>query len=187
MRKVQHPQDLGETKKTTEKVTPYGVYDIGGPNNSYVSLGIQRDCARDVTINKRSAMRAASDRPGAGCTREKPPPSSPPMAAAPMVHACGSGSGRCNNSPTKPASHFRFATLSARHFQVEQDQHTACLFHRPENWRAVPLVSLCVRNALIANTTTKKGLSISCELDRNTYPKGIKVSDTGNKSSKHDS
>ena len=31
--------------------------------------------------------------------------------------------------------------------------------------------------ALIANTTTKTGLSIRCELDPNTYPKGIKVSD----------
>ena len=31
--------------------------------------------------------------------------------------------------------------------------------------------------ARIAHTTTKKGLSISCELDRNAYPKGIKVSD----------
>ena len=41
----------------------------------------------------------------------------------------------------------------------------------------MPLVSLYVAIALIANTTTKKGLSISCELDRNTYPKGIKVSD----------
>src|SRR5277367_5139511 len=33
------------------------------------------------------------------------------MAAAPMVHAYGSGSGRCNNSPTKPAWPFRFATI----------------------------------------------------------------------------
>ena len=46
-----------------------------------------------------------------------------------------------------------------------------------QNWRAMPLVSLYVAIALIANTTTKKGLPISCELDRNTYPKGIKVSD----------
>jgi hypothetical protein len=30
--------------------------------------------------------------------------------------------------------------------------------------------------ALIANTTTKKGLSISCDLDPNLYPKGIKIS-----------
>ena len=46
-----------------------------------------------------------------------------------------------------------------------------------QNWRAMPLVSLYVVIALIAATTTKKGLSISCDLDRNLYPKGIKVSD----------
>ena len=46
-----------------------------------------------------------------------------------------------------------------------------------QNWRAMPLVSLYVVIALIANTTTKKGLSIRCELDPNTYPKGIKVPD----------
>ena len=46
-----------------------------------------------------------------------------------------------------------------------------------QNWRATPLVSLYVVIALIANTTTKKGLSIRCELDPNLYAKGIKVSD----------
>jgi len=30
---------------------------------------------------------------------------------------------------------------------------------------------------LIANTTTKTGLTVRCELDTNSYPKGIKVSD----------
>jgi hypothetical protein len=30
---------------------------------------------------------------------------------------------------------------------------------------------------LIANTTTKTGLKIRCELDPNPYPKGIKISD----------
>ena len=35
-----------------------------------------------------------------------------------------------------------------------------------QNWRAMPLVSLYVAIALIANTTTKKGLSIRCDLDQ---------------------
>jgi hypothetical protein len=41
----------------------------------------------------------------------------------------------------------------------------------------MPLVSLYVATALIGNTTTKKGLSIRCDLDPDLYPKGIKVSD----------
>ena len=40
-----------------------------------------------------------------------------------------------------------------------------------QNWRAMPLVSLYVAIALIAHTTTKKGLSISCELIATLIPK----------------
>ena len=46
-----------------------------------------------------------------------------------------------------------------------------------QNWRAKPLVSYRVIVDLIAATTTKTGLSVICELDSNTYPKGIAVSD----------
>ena len=49
--------------------------------------------------------------------------------------------------------------------------------HITQNWRAMPLVSLLVAIELIANTTTKTGLKIRCELDPNPYPKGIKISD----------
>ena len=45
------------------------------------------------------------------------------------------------------------------------------------NWRATPLVSYQVIVDLIANTTTRTGLSVRCELDTNSYPKGITVPD----------
>jgi hypothetical protein len=45
------------------------------------------------------------------------------------------------------------------------------------NWRGKPLVSHAVIVNLIASTTTKEGLKVQCELDTNSYPKGIKVSD----------
>jgi hypothetical protein len=48
--------------------------------------------------------------------------------------------------------------------------------HITQNWRAAPLASLLIVIALISNTTTKTGLKIHCGLDRNSYPKGIKVS-----------
>ena len=41
------------------------------------------------------------------------------------------------------------------------------------NWRATPLVSYQVIVDLIANTTTRTGLSVRSELDTNSYPKGI--------------
>ena len=46
-----------------------------------------------------------------------------------------------------------------------------------QNWRAKPLVSYRVIVDLIAATTTKTGLRVQCELDANSYPKGIVVSD----------
>ncbi len=46
-----------------------------------------------------------------------------------------------------------------------------------QNWRAKPLVSYLVIVALIGNTATDKGLTVTCRLDENSYEKGIKVSD----------
>ena len=46
-----------------------------------------------------------------------------------------------------------------------------------QNWRGKPLVSHEVIVSLISSTTTKKGLVVQCEIDKNKYPKGIKVSD----------
>jgi len=45
------------------------------------------------------------------------------------------------------------------------------------NWKAQPLISYRVIVDLISATTTKTGLTVRCELDRNAYPKGIVVSD----------
>ena len=45
------------------------------------------------------------------------------------------------------------------------------------NWKAQPLVSYRVIVDLIGATTTKTGLTVRCELDRNIYPKGISISD----------
>src|SRR3954467_7325735 len=44
-----------------------------------------------------------------------------------------------------------------------------------QNWRAKPLTSRLAVVDLIAATTTTTGLTVACELDTNTYEKGIKV------------
>lgn len=46
-----------------------------------------------------------------------------------------------------------------------------------QNWRGKPLVSHEVIINLIAATRTQKGLQVRCQIDTNSYPKGIKVSD----------
>jgi len=45
------------------------------------------------------------------------------------------------------------------------------------NWRGEPLRDYETIVNLIANTTTAKGLKVSCRLDRRKYPTGRKVSD----------
>jgi hypothetical protein len=49
--------------------------------------------------------------------------------------------------------------------------------HITQNWRGRPLTSRTAIVELIAATTTKTGLTVRCELDENTYAKGVKVSD----------
>ena len=49
--------------------------------------------------------------------------------------------------------------------------------HITENWRGRPLVSHEVIVQLIGHTTTRTGLSIRAELDAQSYPTGIKVTD----------
>lgn len=49
--------------------------------------------------------------------------------------------------------------------------------HITENWRGRPLLSHAVIVNLITNTTTASGLTVEARLDKNTYERGIKVSD----------
>ena len=49
--------------------------------------------------------------------------------------------------------------------------------HITQNWRGRPLTSRSAVVELIAATSTKTGLTVRCELDANTYEKGISVTD----------
>jgi hypothetical protein len=49
--------------------------------------------------------------------------------------------------------------------------------HIIQTWRGKPLVSRLAVVELIATTTTKTGLTLRCELDENSYPKAIRVTD----------
>jgi hypothetical protein len=47
------------------------------------------------------------------------------------------------------------------------------------NWRAKPLVSHEVTVKPVTGARTKSGLTVSAELDANSYPKGVVVTDAG--------
>ena len=52
---------------------------------------------------------------------------------------------------------------------MEQDRASLVLLHQPELARAKPLTDLA--------TSTSTGLKVYCNLDTNSYPQGIAVSD----------
>ncbi len=55
--------------------------------------------------------------------------------------------------------------------------HHRLFSHISTNWRGRPLVSHEVIVDLIGATTTRTGLTVHAELDRRSYPKGVKVAD----------
>ena len=157
--------------KELGKVVPYGVYDIGA-NLGYVSLGIDHDTG-EFAVN---AVRCWLDQMGWKLY---------PGMRRLMITADGGGSN---------GSRLRLWKLALQQLADETGLIIVVCHYPPgtskwnkiehrmfchitQNWRATPLLSLLIVIELIAKTTTKTGLKIRCELDRNTYPKGIKVSD----------
>ena len=66
--------------------------------------------------------------------------------------------------------------LSAGDEQVEQNRTSTLFFSFiSSNWRGEPLRDYETVVKLIAKTTTAKGLTVTCRLDRRKYPSGRKV------------
>jgi hypothetical protein len=157
--------------KELGKVAPYGVYDIGA-NLGYVSLGIDHDTGQ-FAVN---GVRLWLDRMG----RER----YPGMTRV-MITADGGGSNGSRLRLWKVAlqqlADETGLTIQVCHYppgtsKWNKIEHRM-FCHITQNWRGKPLTSRLVAIELIASATTKTGLKIRCELDPNTYPKGIKISD----------
>jgi len=157
--------------KELGKVVPYGVYDVSA-NLGYVSLGIDHDTGQ-FAVN---GIRLWLDRMG----RERYP-----AMTSLMITADGGGSNGSRLRLWKVALQ-QLADENRPHLEVchyppgtskwnKIEHRMFC--HITQNWRGTPLTSRLTVIELIANTTTETGLKIRCELDPNTYPKGIKVSD----------
>jgi hypothetical protein len=157
--------------KTLGKVVPYGIYDVGA-DLGYVSLGIDHDTGQ-FAVN---AVRGWLDQMGWKLY---------PGMTHLMITADGGGSNGSRLRLWKVALQqladetgliIRVCHYPPGTSKWNKIEHRM-FCHITQNWRAMPLLSLLIVIELIANTTTKTGLKIRCELDRNAYPKGIKVSD----------
>jgi hypothetical protein len=153
------------------KVIPYGVYDILN-NEGWVSVGIDHDTAEFATNSIRRWWRAMGRRRF-------------PRARDLLITADGGGSNSARSRLWKTSLQQLADDLGLRlvvcHFPPGTSKWNK-IEHRlfsfiTQNWRGQPLVSRQVVVNLIAETTTRTGLTVKAALDTQRYEKGIKVSD----------
>jgi DNA-binding phage protein len=157
--------------KELGKAIPYGVYDIGA-NAGCVSVGIDHDTA-EFAVN---AIRRWHETMG----RERYP-----EGDRLMITADGGGSNgsrvRLWKFELQKLADETGLTIGVCHYPPGTSKWNKIehrLFcHITQNWRGRPLTSRSAVVELIAATTTRNGLTVSCELDANSYAKGVKVSD----------
>jgi hypothetical protein len=157
--------------KELGKAIPYGVYDIAA-NAGCVSVGIDNDTAQ-FSVN---SIRRWLELMG----RER----YPDMKQL-MITADGGGSNgsrvRLFKLELQKLADEADLTLLVCHYPPGTSKWNKIehrLFcHITQTWRGKPLTSRETVVELIASTTTKAGLTVRCELDTRTYPKGLKVDD----------
>jgi Rhodopirellula transposase DDE domain len=157
--------------KQLGRAVPYGIYDFG-ENAGWVSLGIDHDTA-SFAVN---AIRRWWQMMG---RRRYPNASSLTITAD-----CGGSNGarlRLWKLELQKLANELKLSVTVCHLPPGTSKWNK-IEHRlfsfiTQNWRGRPLVSHAVIVQLIAATTTKTGLKVQCEIDPNTYPAGIKVSD----------
>ncbi|MGA9566061.1 MAG: ISAzo13 family transposase [Candidatus Korobacteraceae bacterium] len=157
--------------KELGRAVPYGVYDLAA-NEGWVSVGIDHDTAAFAVQTIRSWWHNVGHQqyPGATCL---------------TITADGGGS---NGSRVRLWKYQlqKLADELGMEINVHHLPPGTSKWNKIEhrlfsfismNWRAKPLVSYRVIVDLISATTTDAGLKVRCELDKNSYPKGIVVSD----------
>jgi Rhodopirellula transposase DDE domain len=150
---------------------PYGVYDLRH-NEGWVSVGIDHDTAEFATETIRRWWLEMGRKLF-------------PNATELLVTADGGGSNGSRLRLWKVCLQALADELGLRmtvcHFPPGTSKWNKIehrLFcHLTQNWRGEPLVSRAVIVNLIGNTTTRTGLKVQADLDLNSYPTGIKVSD----------
>lgn len=153
------------------KVVPYGVYDLAA-NEGFVVVGNDGDTAEFAVA---SISRWWDE---VGCVAY-------PDATRLLITADAGGSNGYRTRLWK-VELGKLATRAGIEITVCHFPPGTSKWNRIEhrlfsaismNWRGRPLTSHEVIVDLIANTTNRAGLKVRAQLDRGTYPRGIKVSD----------
>jgi Rhodopirellula transposase DDE domain len=150
---------------------PYGVYDLGR-NTGFVNVGTDHDTGAFAVASIRGWWRAEGRRLY-------------PRARTLLITADGGGSNgyRLRQWKMKLQALADEARISIRvcHFppgtsKWNKVEHRLFSFIS-SNWRGEPLRDYETIVRLIAKTTTAKGLTVTCRLDRRRYPVGHRVTD----------
>jgi Rhodopirellula transposase. len=158
------------------KAIPYGVYDIT-KNKGWVSVGIDHDTSEFAA----NTIKTWWTKMGKSCY---------PNAQKLLITADGGGSNssrsRLWKKELQKLSNETGLQLEVCHFPPATSKWNK-IEHRlfsyiAQNWRGKPLLSYEIIVNLIGSTTTKKGLKVICELNKNKYKTGMKVTDKEMKS-----
>jgi hypothetical protein len=157
--------------KSLGKVAPYGVYDIAA-NEGWVNVGIDADTAAfAVESIRRWWQRLGKAR-------------YPDARQLTLTADCGGSNGarvrlwklELQRFADETGLSVQLAHLPPGTSKWNRIEHRLFAFIS-QNWRGKPLVSHQVIIQLISATKTETGLTVTCDLDRNLYPKGLAVSD----------
>lgn len=153
------------------KITPYGVYDLS-QNKGWVSVGLDKDTAAFAVESIRRWWKTMGNIVY-------------PRAKRLLITADSGGSNgsrvRLWKIELQKLSNETGLSISVCHFPPGTSKWNK-IEHRlfsfvSQNWRGKPLISHEVIVNLISSTTTKTGLEVECDIDLNSYPRGIKVTD----------
>lgn len=153
------------------RAAPYGVYDIAD-NAGWVSVGIDKDTASFAVNSIRRWWQTM------GRARY-------PHATKLLITAdCGGSNGvrvrlwkrELQNLANELGIAITVCHLPPGTSKWNKIEHRLFSFIT-QNWRGKPLVSHQTIVQLIAATTTDTGLKVRSEIDPNTYPAGVKVTD----------
>ena len=150
---------------------PYGIYDLGR-NAGFVNVGTDHDPGAFAVASLRGWWRCEGRRLY-------------PEARQIMITADGGGSNgsrlRLWKLELQRLANETGLSLSICHFPPGTSKWNKIEHRRfsfiSSNWRGEPLRDDETIVNLIANTTTAKGLKVTCRLDRRKYPTGRKVTD----------
>ena len=153
------------------RATPYGVYDLA-QNTGWVNVGVDHDTATFAVESIRRWWQSMGQLVY-------------PQASRLLITADAGGSNgarvRLWKVELQKLADETGLRIAVCHFPPGTSKWNK-IEHRlfsfiSQNWRGKPLISFEVIVNLIAATSTDKGLQVRSELDTNTYPAGVKVSD----------